>query len=43
MPLSEDDTCAKLIDPALYARGWKENDITREETAGPVEMDDRNP
>ena len=38
MPLSEADTRAKLIDPALYARGWKEDNIKREETAGAVEM-----
>ena len=36
MPLSEEDTRAKLIDPALHARGWTENHITREVTAAPV-------
>ena len=40
MPLSEADTRAKLIDPALYARGWKEDYIQREETTGAVEMRD---
>jgi type I restriction enzyme R subunit len=40
MPFSEADTRAKLIDPALYARGWKEDNIKREETAGAVEMHD---
>lgn len=40
MSLSEADTRAKLIDPALYARGWKEDNIKREETAGAVEMHD---
>jgi len=40
MPLSEADARAKLIDPALYARGWKEDNIKREETAGAVEMVD---
>ncbi len=38
MPLSESDTRAKLIDPALHARGWTEDLIRREETAGPVEI-----
>lgn len=32
--MNEADTRAKLIDPALYARGWKEDNIKREETAG---------
>lgn len=36
--LNEADTRSKLIDPALYARGWKEDFIKREETAGAVEM-----
>jgi len=30
MSLSESDTRSKLIDPALYARGWREDNITRE-------------
>lgn len=34
MGLSEADTRAKLIDPALHARGWTEDLIRREETAG---------
>jgi type I restriction enzyme, R subunit len=38
MPLSESDTRAKLIDPALHARGWTEDLIRREETAGAVEI-----
>src|SRR5512141_267369 len=38
MPLSEADTRAKLIDPALHARGWTEDLIRREETAGAVDM-----
>jgi type I restriction enzyme R subunit len=38
MGLSEADTRAKLIDPALHARGWTEELIRREETAGPVEV-----
>jgi len=40
MPLNESDTRSKLIDPALYARGWKEDHIKREETAGAVDMRD---
>jgi type I restriction enzyme R subunit len=38
MPLNESDTRSKLIDPKLYARGWKEDNIKREETAGAVEL-----
>jgi type I restriction enzyme, R subunit len=37
-PLSESDTRAKLIDPAIHARGWTEDLIKREETAKPVEI-----
>jgi len=36
--LSESDTRAKLIDPAVYARGWTEDLIRREETAGAIEI-----
>jgi type I restriction enzyme R subunit len=36
--LSEADTRAKLIDPALQARGWTEDLIRREETAGAIEI-----
>jgi type I restriction enzyme R subunit len=36
-PLSEADTRSKLIDPAIYARGWTEEHIRREETAGAIE------
>ena len=36
MPLSEADTRAKLIDPAIRASGWPENLIRREENAGAV-------
>ena len=35
--LSEADTRAKLIDPAIHRRGWTEDHIRREETAGAVE------
>ncbi|MDL1896147.1 DEAD/DEAH box helicase [Anaerolineae bacterium CFX7] len=38
MALSESDTRAKLIDPALHARGWTEDLIKREETAGGIEI-----
>ena len=38
MPLNEADTRAKLIDPALHLRGWTENLIRREETAGAIEI-----
>src|SRR5439155_10313845 len=38
MPLGEADTRAKLIDPAMHARGWTEDLIRREETAGAVEI-----
>ena len=37
MGLSEADTRAKLIDPAIHARGWTEDLIRREETAGAIE------
>jgi len=43
MPLSEADTRAKLIDPALHARGWTEDLIRREERAGAVEIVDDRP
>jgi type I restriction enzyme R subunit len=38
MALNEADTRAKLIDPALHARGWTEDLIHSEETAGAVEI-----
>lgn len=37
-PLGESDTRSKLIDPALYGRGWTEDNIRREETAGAIEL-----
>jgi type I restriction enzyme R subunit len=40
VPLSEADTRAKLIDPALHSRGWTEDLIRREETAGTIEIID---
>ena len=36
MALSESDTRAKLIDPVLHERGWTEDLIRREESAGTV-------
>jgi len=33
MPLSEADTRAKLIDPAIHKNGWSEDLIRRVETA----------
>ena len=38
MPRNEAETRAKLIDPAIHGRGWKEDLIRREETAGEVEI-----
>ncbi|HEU0027403.1 MAG TPA: DEAD/DEAH box helicase family protein, partial [Ktedonobacterales bacterium] len=38
MGLSETDTRAKLIDPAIHARGWTEDYIRREESAGAIEI-----
>lgn len=38
MGLSEADTQAKLVNPALYLRGWTEDHIKREETTGMVEV-----
>ena len=41
--LSESDTRAKLIDPAIHKRGWTEDLIRREETAGAIEIGDSGP
>jgi type I restriction enzyme R subunit len=38
MSLGESDTRAKLIDPVIHARGWTEDLIRREETAGAIEI-----
>lgn len=38
MGLSEADTRAKLIDPAIHSRRWTEDLIRREETAGAIEL-----
>ena len=43
MGLGEADTRAKLIDPAIHARGWTEELIRREETAGAIEVVDGRP
>ncbi len=43
MSLSESDTRAKLIDPALHERQWTENLIKREESAGSIRIVDGNP
>ena len=40
---SESDTRAKLVDPALHARGWTEELIKREETAGAISIIDGKP
>ncbi|MEI8341745.1 MAG: hypothetical protein WCH43_09455 [Verrucomicrobiota bacterium] len=39
-PYGESDTRAKLIDPAIYGKGWTEEHIRREETAGGIEVVD---
>src|SRR5437868_4846419 len=38
MSYNEADTRAKLIDPAIHKRGWTEETIRREETAGAIEI-----
>ena len=38
MSYNEADTRAKLIDPALYKRGWTEDHISREENAGAIQI-----
>ncbi|MBI1994965.1 MAG: DEAD/DEAH box helicase family protein, partial [Deltaproteobacteria bacterium] len=43
MPLGEADTRAKLIDPAIHSRGWTEDFIRREETAGAIEIIEGKP
>lgn len=43
MGFTESDTRAKLIAPAIHARGWTEELIRREETAGAVQIIDRKP
>jgi len=41
--LGESDTRAKLIDPGLHVRGWTEDLIRREETAGTIQIIDGKP
>lgn len=41
--LSEADTRAKLMDPALHAAGWTEDLIRRETTLGGVDIFDGRP
>lgn len=43
MALAEADTRAKLLDPILHSRGWTEDLIRREETAGAIEIIDGKP
>ena len=43
MPFGESDTRAKLIDPSIHIRGWTEELIRREETAGAIEIVDGKP
>jgi type I restriction enzyme R subunit len=43
MSLSEADTRAKLIDPALHRRGWTEDFIRREETDSGIDIIDGKP
>jgi len=43
MALSEADTRAKLIDPALHKRGWTEDLIRREETDRGIDIIDGKP
>ena len=38
MSFNEADTRAKLIDPALRERGWTEDHIFREQTAGAIDL-----
>lgn len=42
MGMSEADTRAKLIDPALHKCGWTEEHIKREETAGKITIGSNN-
>jgi type I restriction enzyme R subunit len=42
LDLSESDTRAKLIDPAIHVRGWTEDLIRREET-GTTQIVDSKP
>ncbi len=41
--MNEAETRAKLIDPVLHARGWTEDLIKREETAGTIDIGGTRP
>src|SRR3989304_7544960 len=43
MSLSEADTRAKLIDPALHSSGWTEDNIRREEIERGIDITDGKP
>jgi len=43
MPMNESETRTRLIDPAIHRRGWTEDLIRREETAGAIEIGDTGP
>src|SRR6476620_11164804 len=43
MGFNEADTRSKLIDPAIHERGWTEDLIQREETAGAIEIIEGKP
>src|SRR5579875_2100116 len=43
MALNEADTRAKLIDPAIHGRGWTEELVKREVTAGGIDIIDGRP
>jgi type I restriction enzyme R subunit len=43
MAYGESDTRSKLIDPAIHIRGWTEDLIRREETAGTIEIHQGRP
>ena len=41
--LNEADTRAKLVDPAIHARGWTEDLIRREVSDGAIDVIEGNP
>lgn len=43
MGLSKAETRAKLVDPALHFRGWTEDIIRRDETAGAIQVIEGKP
>jgi hypothetical protein len=42
-PLSDSDTCSKLLDPAIPAWGWTEGLIHRDGTAGAIQVVNARP